>query len=69
MWLLDTFLRKGIKTGKLVVTDHDGQVYEYGSGAGVDGAGPIRIRLTHRKAARHIARYPQLGAGEAFMWG
>lgn len=69
MWLLDTFLRKGIKTGKLVVTDYDGQVYEYGSGAGVDGAGPIRIRLTHRKAARHIARYPQLGAGEAFMWG
>jgi cyclopropane-fatty-acyl-phospholipid synthase len=58
-------LRKLIRNGRLVITDHDGKVYEYGSG----GAGnPIRVRLTNRKAARHIARYPQVGAGEAFMW-
>src|SRR5690606_124307 len=48
-----------------VVTDHNGKVYEYGSGGGEE----IRIRLTHRKAARHIAQYPQVGAGEAYMWG
>jgi len=69
MWLLDTMLKKLIRSGRLIVTDHDGKVYEYGS-AGDDGAEePIRVRLTHRKAARHIARYPQVGAGEAFMWG
>jgi len=73
MWLLDTMLKKLIRSGRLVITDHDGKVYEYGSAnAGANagrGAEPIRIRLTHRKAAGHIARYPQLGAGEAFMWG
>ena len=70
MWLLDKFLTKAIKRGKLVVTDHDGKVYEYGPSAeGMDARGAIRIRLTNSKAARHIARYPQLGAGEAYMWG
>jgi cyclopropane-fatty-acyl-phospholipid synthase len=58
-------LKKLIRSGRLTVTDHDGKVYEYGSGA----EEPIRVRLTHRKAAGHIARYPQVGAGEAFMWG
>jgi len=67
MWLLDTMLKKLIRTGRLTVTDYDGKVYEYGSSG--DGDHPIRARLTHRKAADHIARYPQVGAGEAFMWG
>jgi len=66
MWLLDKFLTKAIKRGRLVVTDYDGKVYQYGPG-GDDGE--IRIRLTHKKASSHIARYPQLGAGEAYMWG
>jgi cyclopropane-fatty-acyl-phospholipid synthase len=71
MWLLDKFLRKVVKHGRLVVTDHDGRVYEYGTSAAepLDERGSIRIRLTHPKAASHIARYPQLGAGEAFMRG
>lgn len=75
MWLLDKFLKNAIKTGQLVVTDHDGKEYVYGSDAGnyppEEGGrpGPVRIRLTHPKASAHIARYPQLGAGEAFMWG
>ncbi|WP_128892919.1 cyclopropane-fatty-acyl-phospholipid synthase family protein [Erythrobacter sp. HKB08] len=75
MWLLDKFLGKAIKHGQMIVTDHDGKEYTYGPGGGeyrpeVGGRpGPIRIRLTHPKAASHIARYPQLGAGEAFMWG
>ena len=67
MWLLDKFLKTAIKQGQLVVTDHDGKTYEYGSPQ--SGEDPIRIRLTNKKAASHIARYPQLGAGEAFMWG
>lgn len=66
MWLLDKFLNSAIRRGRLMVTDHDGQTYEYGSPD--EGEPPLHIRLTHRKAANHIARYPQVGAGEAFMW-
>ena len=69
MWLLDKFLKSAIKRGRLIVTDHDGKIYDYGPGPATDAKGPIRITLTHPKAAAHIARYPQLGAGEAFMWG
>jgi cyclopropane-fatty-acyl-phospholipid synthase len=65
MWLLDQMLKRLIRRGRLVVTDHDGKTYEYGPGP----EEPIRVRLTHRKAANHIARYPQVGAGEAYMWG
>lgn len=65
MWLLDKLLGKVIATGTLVVIDHDGKAYEYGDVTGV----PVRIRLTHPKASSHIARHPQVGAGEAFMWG
>jgi len=68
MWLLEKLLTRVIHTGHLVVTDHDGKTFEYGAPSG-DGSPSLRIRLTHRKAALHIARYPQLGAGEAFMWG
>ncbi len=67
MWLLDKFLKKVIREGQLVVTDHDGKRYEYGTAAN-DSDGPLKIKLTHPKAANHIARYPQLGAGEAYMW-
>ncbi len=74
MWLLDKFLSRAIKHGQLVVTDYDGKEYSYGPGTfeyseEVGGrTGPIRIRLTNKKAANHIARYPQCGAGEAYMW-
>ena len=75
MWLLDKMLTKLIRAGKLVITDHDGKVYEYGPGGpvpnGANGeyAQAMRIKLNNRKASRHIARYPQVGAGEAYMWG
>jgi len=68
--LLDKFLKKVIKTGRLVVTDHDGKVYEYGPGPeGMEHGQPMHVRLTSKKAAAHLARYPSLGAGEAYMWG
>ena len=69
MWLLDKFLKKIIKTGRFVVTDHDGRIYEYGPGPDGMEHGPMHVRLTNRKAAYHIARYPAVGAGEAYMWG
>ena len=70
MWLLDKFLKKIIKTGRLVITDHDGKVYEYGPGPeDMEHGQPMHVRLTNKKAAKHIARYPAVGAGEAYMWG
>ena len=67
MWLLDKFLKSAIRRGRLIVTDHDGKTFDYGTANASEP--PLRIRLTHPKAANHIARYPQVGAGEAFMWG
>ena len=48
MWLLDKMLKKLIRAGKLVITDYDGKVYEYGPGGDVNGEydEPIRVRLT-----------------------
>jgi cyclopropane-fatty-acyl-phospholipid synthase len=69
MWLLNKFLGKAIKRGKLIVTDYDGKVHEFGPGPALDDNGPLRITLTNPKAANHIARYPKVGAGEAYMWG
>ncbi len=66
MWLLEKMLRKLIRQGRLEITDYDGRVYTFGPGG---AEAPIRLRLTDRRAAGHIARYPQLGAGEAYMWG
>jgi cyclopropane-fatty-acyl-phospholipid synthase len=69
MWLLDKALKRMIREGQLVITDYDGKVHSYGPGPEGMEHGPMRIRLTNKKASGHIARYPQLGAGEAFMWG
>ena len=43
MWLLDKFLGKAIRRGRLTVTDYDGQSYDYGPGGGEE----IRVRLTN----------------------
>ena len=69
MWLLDKMLSRLVHVGRLVVTDHDGREYAYGPGPGEACPAPIRIRLTDKGAAMHIARYPQVGAGEAYMDG
>jgi len=65
MWLLDKMLQKLVRKGRLAVTDHDGRVYEYGTGS----EPPLRIRLTDAGAAFHIAKDPRVGAGEAYMDG
>ncbi len=67
MWLLDKMLRKLITKGELTVVDHDGKEYHYG--APDPAQGRIKGRLTDRRAAFHIARYPRVGAGEAYMNG
>ena len=58
-------LAKLVRDGQLVATDHDGRSYTYGDPA----AEPVRIRLTDKRAAWHIARDPRVGAGEAYMDG
>lgn len=64
MWLLNQMLKRVVRTGPLVVIDHDGRKYTYGT-----GTAPITIRLTDKGAAMHIARDPRVGAGEAYMDG
>lgn len=65
MWLLDKMLRALFREGQLVVTDHDGRQYRHGD----PSAEPVRIRFTDKGAALHIAKDPQVGAGEAYMDG
>ena len=65
MWLLDKILRQVIHEGRFHLTDYDGREYEYGDPA----APPIRVRLTDKGAAMHIARQLDVGAGEAYMHG
>ncbi len=65
MWLLDKMLRPLIQNGRLLITDHDGKVYDYGDPA----ADPVCIRFTDKGAAFHIAKDPRIGAGEAYMDG
>ena len=54
MWLLDKLLRKLIAKGELIVVSHDGREYRYG--APDPDHGPIRARLTDRKAVWDIAK-------------
>jgi cyclopropane-fatty-acyl-phospholipid synthase len=65
MWLLGKMLSKLVRRGQLIVSDWDGTEYRYGDLA----ADPVRIRLTDKDAALHIARDPRIGAGEAYMDG
>ena len=67
MWLLDKLLRRLVRRGELVVTDHDGKIYRYG--APDPGRAALAVRLTDRGAAFKIARDPRVGAGEAYMDG
>jgi cyclopropane-fatty-acyl-phospholipid synthase len=60
-------LRKVVRKGQLIVTDHDGTEYRYGASS--PGVKDIRVRLTDRGAAFHIAKDPRVGAGEAYMDG
>ncbi|MDG2003346.1 MAG: cyclopropane-fatty-acyl-phospholipid synthase [Novosphingobium sp.] len=69
MWLLDKMLRLLVRDGRLIVTDHDGKVYEYGNSDEVGEGEQFHVRLTNKRAARHIAKDPRMGAGEAYMWG
>lgn len=65
MWLLDKILRRVIHDGRFHLTDYNGLEYDYGDRTAV----PVRVRLTDKGAANHIARHLDVGAGEAYMNG
>jgi cyclopropane-fatty-acyl-phospholipid synthase len=67
MWLLDKLLRRIIRQGELVVTDHDGKVFRYGTPAA--GQSAVAVRFNHKSAAAHVATHPQVGAAEVYMDG
>ena len=67
MWLLDKALRNYVKQGEIVLVDHDGRTWRYGSSDG--GYGSVTVRFADSGVARDILRDPGLGAAEAYMDG
>jgi len=67
MWMLDKMLRRLIKRGELLLIDHNGKQYRYG--VPEPAIKSVKVRLTDRGAAFHIAKDPRVGAGEAYMDG
>lgn len=65
--LLDRFLSKAVKKGRLGVVFADGTAKTYGEPA--DGFPEIVIRFADDRVARDIVLDPRLGAAEAFMDG
>ncbi|MET4898078.1 cyclopropane-fatty-acyl-phospholipid synthase family protein [Sphingomonadaceae bacterium jetA1] len=67
MALIDLFLSRAVRKGRLTLTHHDGTVREFGT---PDADYPdIAIRFTDARVAGQIVRNPALAAGEAFMDG
>ncbi len=65
--LLDRFLTRGVKQGRLGVVFADGSARTYGVPAG--GFPEIVIRFTDDRVPRDIILDPRLGAAEAFIEG
>jgi len=67
MTIIDLFLSRRVKRGRLTVVHHDGTSRCFGI---ADATLPdVTIRFTDKGAANAIVRDPGLGAGEAFMNG
>lgn len=67
MTLMDRFLGRIIRQGRLDLTDHTGRTRSYG--AATPGFPDVAVRLADADVARFIALRPRLGAGEAYMDG
>jgi cyclopropane-fatty-acyl-phospholipid synthase len=65
--LLDRFLSRGVRQGRLGVVFADGSAVTYGQAA--QGFPDIVIRFADDRVARDIIMDPRLGAAEAFMDG
>ena len=67
MALIDLFLSRAVRKGRLSLTHHDGKVREFG--APEPGYPDVAIRFTDSRVAGQIVRNPALAAGESFMDG
>lgn len=67
MALIDLFLSRAVRKGRLTLTHHDGKVREFGSPE--PGYPDVAIRFTDSRVAGQIVRNPALAAGESFMDG
>jgi cyclopropane-fatty-acyl-phospholipid synthase len=65
MFLLSILLKRLIQEGHLVVIDAEGARHDFG----VEGRGPVVIRIHDKKTERAIFLNPQLALGEAYMDG
>ncbi|MFO6447647.1 class I SAM-dependent methyltransferase [Erythrobacter sp. NE805] len=65
--LLDRFLTRGVRQGRLGVVFADGSARTYGEAA--EGFPEIVIRFTDERVPRDIVLDPRLGAAEAFIEG
>ncbi|QDH34586.1 cyclopropane-fatty-acyl-phospholipid synthase family protein [Porphyrobacter sp. YT40] len=65
--LLDRFLSRAVKQGRLGIVFADGSVSTYGTSA--EGFPEIVLRFTDAKVPRDILMDPRLGAAEAFIEG
>ncbi len=63
--MLDRFLKRLVRKGRLTLTDHQGKVSSYG-----DGDGPsVSIRFNKPDVARKLALSPSMTLGEGYMDG
>ncbi|WP_267432828.1 cyclopropane-fatty-acyl-phospholipid synthase family protein [Sphingomonas sp. GM_Shp_1] len=67
MALIDLFLSRAVRKGRLSLTHHDGKVREFGTPE--PGYPDVAIRFTDARVAGQIVRNPALAAGESFMDG
>ncbi|MET3439025.1 cyclopropane-fatty-acyl-phospholipid synthase family protein [Sphingomonas sp. 1185] len=67
MALIDLFLSRAVRKGRLSLTHHDGTVREFGTPD--PGYPDVAIRFTDSRVAGQIVRNPALAAGECFMDG
>ena len=65
--LLNRFLHRGIKRGRLEVTYASGQAVSFGEPA--EGFPEVALRFADARVPRDIVLDPRLGAGEAYMDG
>ena len=65
MSMLDVFLQRLVRVGRLTVVDPDGKLHQFGPG----GAPAVRVRLRDRRTQRRLLLNPELRLGEAYMDG
>ncbi|HWU03593.1 MAG TPA: cyclopropane-fatty-acyl-phospholipid synthase family protein [Novosphingobium sp.] len=63
--LIDSFLRRIIRQGELIITDSAGRQHHYGTPD--PGRAPVRMTFHDARVPFDIARRPSLGMAEAYM--